>query len=436
MNKFFSLVACVAASLSLFAAETTLWTGDKAISWNGEEYAGEQFDTSSDPTIDFTGLKAEDTIRVYISNVEEGAQFVLSYKAGDNWAWTDLDGVSVFGDTVMEYPVASEEIANFIAGRGLIIKGIKFHAKRIAVAAKAEEQPEDPQPLQPGETKVLWEGSETLAWNEVAEQPASIGALLAENDQLIVTVSAKGTADWPKVLLRDASSNSVGDDILLNDISEFPYEAVFTLTTAHAAALQGGFKLCGDGVTVTKLVLKKFKEEEQPEPPTGEIDYTGMVETVVYQPESPIAISWDGEAWPGTKQDTRNISETMFAGLQEGYIIRVTVVEAEENAQYSMQYKAGEEWTWTDLSINTATDGYIAYKVESDEMAMLIADRGLVIQGIRYKVSCISVFGAAKSEAIEHVQNDKVQCTKVVENGVLYIMYNGTKYNVQGQRIE
>ena len=37
---------------------------------------------------------------------------------------------------------------------------------------------------------------------------------------------------------------------------------------------------------------------------------------------------------------------------------------------------------------------------------------------------------------VENVQGDKVQCTKVIENGVLYLMYNGTKYNVQGQIVK
>ena len=37
---------------------------------------------------------------------------------------------------------------------------------------------------------------------------------------------------------------------------------------------------------------------------------------------------------------------------------------------------------------------------------------------------------------IDKVQRDKVQCTMVIENGVLYLMYKGTKYNVQGKRIE
>ena len=36
---------------------------------------------------------------------------------------------------------------------------------------------------------------------------------------------------------------------------------------------------------------------------------------------------------------------------------------------------------------------------------------------------------------VENVQSDNVQCTKVIENGVLYLMYKGTKYNVQGQEV-
>lgn len=35
-------------------------------------------------------------------------------------------------------------------------------------------------------------------------------------------------------------------------------------------------------------------------------------------------------------------------------------------------------------------------------------------------------------EGIDNVQGDNVQSTKVIENGQLYLMYNGTKYNVQG----
>lgn len=38
--------------------------------------------------------------------------------------------------------------------------------------------------------------------------------------------------------------------------------------------------------------------------------------------------------------------------------------------------------------------------------------------------------------AVENVQRDNVQSTKVIENGQLYLMYKGTKYNVQGKVVK
>ena len=35
-----------------------------------------------------------------------------------------------------------------------------------------------------------------------------------------------------------------------------------------------------------------------------------------------------------------------------------------------------------------------------------------------------------------NVQSDKVQCMKVIENGVLYIKHNGATYNVQGGKVK
>lgn len=37
---------------------------------------------------------------------------------------------------------------------------------------------------------------------------------------------------------------------------------------------------------------------------------------------------------------------------------------------------------------------------------------------------------------LENVQRDKIQGTKVIENGVLYIKYKGTKYNIQGKVVD
>lgn len=42
----------------------------------------------------------------------------------------------------------------------------------------------------------------------------------------------------------------------------------------------------------------------------------------------------------------------------------------------------------------------------------------------------------AGGEGVENVQGDKAACTKVIENGVLYLKYEGRMYNVQGVRVK
>ena len=41
-----------------------------------------------------------------------------------------------------------------------------------------------------------------------------------------------------------------------------------------------------------------------------------------------------------------------------------------------------------------------------------------------------------QATGVDNVQGDKVQSTKVIENGVLYIIRDGKKYNAQGQVIK
>jgi len=50
-------------------------------------------------------------------------------------------------------------------------------------------------------------------------------------------------------------------------------------------------------------------------------------------------------------------------------------------------------------------------------------------------VELVPVWGE-KSQGVDHVQGDKAQWTKVLREGQLYLMYNGTMYNVQGLRVK
>lgn len=52
-----------------------------------------------------------------------------------------------------------------------------------------------------------------------------------------------------------------------------------------------------------------------------------------------------------------------------------------------------------------------------------------------YLLRLCAQFKKKDATGLGDVQGDKVQCTKILRDGVLYIMYNGTMYNVQGQRL-
>ena len=245
MRKIFTLFMAMSLSvICMNAAEVTLWEGTYT----------ENIEINKTIVNNFI---VGDVLRVYATVPEGGANFKLWYSGtGTDWAQTTIPSMEsqwpwINGDaTYYDLTFTDADITALKGNNIYIAKGDNSTITRVSAIM---------QDLQPGEERELWSGSETLNWNEVAQQTITT-ALLGNKDQLIVTVSAKNTAtEWPKVLLRDASSNQVGSDIGLNEVSEFPYEAVFTLTEENVTALQGGVKLCGDGVTVTKLVLKKYK---------------------------------------------------------------------------------------------------------------------------------------------------------------------------------
>lgn len=142
------------------------------------------------------------------------------------------------------------------------------------IAVNSEET--DDGSLKPGKTITLWESAtgETLAWNEVAKQDASVGEMLKEYDELLITVSGVAEdCDWPKVFLRDANSEQAGNEVLLNDVASFPYTVRIVLTGDMAEQLANGFCVCGDGITVTKLVAYRPEEPKEGDIHLADLNY-------------------------------------------------------------------------------------------------------------------------------------------------------------------
>ena len=81
---------------------------------------------------------------------------------------------------------------------------------------------------------------------------------------------------------------------------------------------------------------------------------------------------------------------------------------------------------------NAGTNFVGANRAYFDLSAMSVYDPSEVSPAPRRRMS---IQAPMMPTGIEQMQSDKVQSTKVVENGVFYIIQNGVKYNAQGQRV-
>lgn len=100
-------------------------------------------------------------------------------------------------------------------------------------------------------------------------------------------------------------------------------------------------------------------------------------EYVAFQPTSPVTLN------SSYAYDTySNSSDGTFTTLSNGDIIKIHITNVASGAYYSLQYKTGNDWTWTDLVSSTAIpdNGVITYTVASEEIATLIKQRGLVVK--------------------------------------------------------
>ena len=108
--------------------EQIVWEGNQPISWNTEVAPGIQFETTEGT---FDGLKKNDIIKFYTTTTYDDPQYVVTYKKGDGWEWTDL--VTTVADGIISYTVTDETTATEISERGLILRGQAYTLTKITV---------------------------------------------------------------------------------------------------------------------------------------------------------------------------------------------------------------------------------------------------------------------------------------------------------------
>ena len=425
MKKIFTFIAALAATLSLSAAEATLWesTYTDGVEINSETVAS---------------FQAGDILRIYLTvPAESGANFKICYKGAPEWSETAIPSLNSQwpwvngGEDHFDLTFTQADITAFSGKNIYIYQGDNSLISKVTLIT--EDQDPEPQPTD-RVVETLWEGTQVLGaeGNDGFGIEAAKLQNLALNDSIAITITdltdsycqiniaandpwtAIPSTNWESLTAAGTYRYAVADADLVANIK------------ASGLTIQG--KLC----TVTKLQLLPYQEpgdDPEPQPETKEYEdqtvWTGNT-----------AISWNAEEYPGEQFDTYTVQQDMLAGLAKDDSVKIYYAEAIEGAQFALTYKAGDEWSWTDLAVTNHTS-FFAYKVATDEIAQDIADHGLVIRGQGYHLTSI-VIGKPKSSttAIEDVQHHYVSSNKVLRNGRLYILRDGKTFNALGQMIE
>ena len=149
--------------------------------------------------------------------------------------------------------------------------------------------------------------------------------------------------------------------------------------------------------------------------------------------------------WEGVYAGEIELNAATIASFKAGDILRVYVTVPGSGANFKIVYKGAPDWSETTIpSIDTqwpwvnGGETYKEFVLTEDDLTAFAGKNIYIYKGDNstiVKVSLLSEDQGCTTDLGE-VQGDKVKSTKVIENGVLYIKYKGTMYNVQGQMIK
>ena len=149
--------------------------------------------------------------------------------------------------------------------------------------------------------------------------------------------------------------------------------------------------------------------------------------------------------WEDTYVDGVEINASTIATFKAGDILRVYVTVPAGGANFKIVYKGAPDWSETTIpSIGNqwpwvnGGDTYKEFVLTEADLTALDGKNIYIYQGENSTIVRVSLLSEdhGSSTGLYDVPNDRVQGTKVIEKGVLYLIYRGIKYNVQGQIIK
>lgn len=416
--------------------ENTVWTGSEAISWNPKECPGTQFET---PSGTFTGLAKDDVVKIYTTTTYEDPNYVVTYKKGDGWTWTDL--TTTITEGVISFTVADDTQATEIAERGLVLRGQAWTATKITIST---EEADDP--VEEGASTQLWSGTNALGdWGNFESLRYDGKGELANakvGDDIRVTFT-NATEGW-QVYVCDAASYVEFTGGYFDGSAQEEAQTV-SFRIANATVLEAiqdrGIVVKGKLVTLTKIEIVTYTTSYDAVAVTigddgiatfsssKHLDFAGTGVTPYYA--------------SGVATGTVTLTSTTTTWAWQGYILKgiaetyTVPVTAEANASYpSTNYlkqmanggnvkasKSGDTKFRYIFAKNNSEIGF--YKLTSDytleaHKAYLETDFDITPTGDSARV--LMVFDDGQTTSIDNIQGRKVD--------------EGIYYNLRGQRVQ
>jgi len=156
--------------------------------------------------------------------------------------------------------------------------------------------------------------------------------------------------------------------------------------------------------------------------------------------------------WTGTLSDNAGwaqsdeLSKDLFTTIEEGSIVGV-VVSAINNGetwhQFSIRGREDDDANWerleTILSKSVSETGTYPFVLTADQ-ATSFRDKNIGLTAQYLDITALTTYVDTRSDgpatAIDELQSDEAQSTKIFRNGQLYIMYKGTMYDVRGNVVK
>ncbi len=257
MKKVITLMLALVAAMVVNAktVETTVWEGNEAVSWKPEEVPGKQVDISSD-VFSGSGLTTGNVVKIYTTTEYENPQYVVTYKAGDSWIWTDL--TITVDEGVISFTVENATMATEIVGRGLVLRGQAWTATKITVTKEVEDEGDDT-----GTATELWSGTKALGnWTNFENlrydgKGALANAKVGDDIRVTFTNAAEG---WQVYVCDAASYSEFTDGYFAGAAKEEAQSVSFRI--ANATVLEAiqvrGIVVKGKLATLTKIEIVTY----------------------------------------------------------------------------------------------------------------------------------------------------------------------------------